>query len=42
MRNALSNLLGILLLGVLFAIGCGGMLLDANQVDRAILRWEGR
>lgn len=42
MRSFILNLLGLLLLGVLFALGCGGMLLAANQVDRAILHWTGR
>lgn len=42
MRAFLTNLLGVLLLGLFFGIGCGGLLLDAHQVDRAILHWTGR
>lgn len=42
MRSFLLNLLGLIFIGLVFGIGCGGLLLDAHQVDRAILHWTGR
>lgn len=42
MRDHLTNLLGLLLLGACFALGCGGLLIDNREADAAILRWTGR
>ncbi len=42
MRDAILNLTCLLLLGALFAVGCGGLLIDNREADAAILRWTGR